>query len=161
FFLVSLAVVVALEGVGHASAQVYPSRPITMIVPFAAGGPLDTLGRIIGERMRASLAQPVILENVTGADGTIGVGRAARAAPDGYTLSIGQLATHVFNGAFYSLRYDVQKDFEPVSLLTTNPLLIVTRNTVPARNLYELIAWLRMNSDRVSVGMPVVASASS
>jgi tripartite-type tricarboxylate transporter receptor subunit TctC len=156
--LTSLAFVAALAGAGHASAQVYPSRPITMIVPFAAGGPLDTLGRIIGERMRASLAQSLILENVTGADGTIGVGRAARAAPDGYTLSIGQLSTHVFNGAFYTLRYDVQKDFEPVSLLTTNPLLIVTKNSVPARSLNELIAWLRMNSDRVSVGMPVVAT---
>src|SRR6266567_29836 len=126
--LASLAFLAALGNAGDASAQAYPSRPITMIVPFAAGGPLDTLGRIVGEHMRTSLGQPVIIENVPGADGSIGVGRAARAPADGYTLGIGQSATHVFNGAFYSLRYDVQKDFEPVSLLTTNPLLIVTKN---------------------------------
>jgi tripartite-type tricarboxylate transporter receptor subunit TctC len=116
-----------------ARAQTYPSRPITMNVPFAAGGPTDTIARIVSERMRVSLGQPVIIENVTGADGTIGVGRVARAAAEGYTIGIGHWATHVLNGAAYSLQYDVVKDFEPVSLLTTNPLLIVTNKTVPRK----------------------------
>src|ERR1700745_3769104 len=109
------------------SAQTYPSRPITIIVPFPPGGPYDTLGRIMGESMRASLGQPVIVENVAGAAGSIGVGRAARAAPDGYTLSFGGWNTHVANGAVYALQYDLLKDFEPVALLSSNPLLIVTK----------------------------------
>ena len=96
-------------------AQAYPSRPITMIVPFPAGGPTDTIGRIVAEGMRVSLRQPIIIENVTGAGGTIGVGRVARAVPDGYTLSVGFLGTHVLNGAFYSLQYDVLNDFTPIS----------------------------------------------
>jgi tripartite-type tricarboxylate transporter receptor subunit TctC len=135
-----------------ARAQTYPSRPITMNVPFAAGGPTDTIARIVSERMRVSLGQAVIIENVTGADGTIGVGRVARAAADGYTVGIGHWATHVLNGAAYSLQYDVLKDFEPVSLLTTNPLLIVTNKAVPAKDLKELILWLRANQQKASVG---------
>ena len=135
-----------------ARAQTYPSRPITMNVPFAAGGPTDTIARIVSERMRASLGQAVIIENVTGADGTIGVGRVARAAADGYTIGIGHWATHVLNGAAYSLQYDVLKDFEPVSLLTTNPLLIVTNKTVPTKDLKELILWLKANQNKASVG---------
>ena len=135
-----------------ARAQTYPSRPITMNVPFAAGGPTDTIARIVSERLRASLGQPVIIENVTGADGTIGVGRVARAAADGYTIGIGHWATHVLNGAAYSLQYDVLKDFEPVSLLTTNPLLIVTNKTVPTKDLKELILWLKANQNKASVG---------
>src|SRR6516162_5217596 len=102
-----------------ARAQAYPSRPITMIVPFAAGGPADVLGRILAERMRASLGQPVIIDNVVGAAGSIGVGRVARAAPDGYTLVVANWSTHVANGALYTLPYDVVKDFEPVALATT------------------------------------------
>jgi len=109
---------------GVASAQAFPSRPVTIIVPFPAGGPADVIARIVGDRMRTSLGQPVVIENVTGAGGTIGVARAARAAPDGHTLSIGQLNSHVFSGAVYSVRYDLLKDFEPVALLTTNPLMI-------------------------------------
>jgi len=135
-----------------ARAQSYPSRPITMNVPFAAGGPTDTIARIVSERMRASLGQALIIENVTGADGTIGVGRVARAAADGYTIGIGHWATHVLNGAAYSLQYDAVKDFEPVSLLTTNPLLIVTNKTVPTKDLKELILWLKANQDKASVG---------
>ena len=100
-----------------ASAEVYPSRPITIIVPFAAGGPADTLARMLGERMRNSLGQPVIVENAPGAAGSLGVGRVARAAPDGYTIGIGHLGTHVFNGALYNLPYDLVKDLEPISLL--------------------------------------------
>jgi tripartite-type tricarboxylate transporter receptor subunit TctC len=135
-----------------AGAQTYPTRPITMIVPFAAGGPTDTIARIVTERMRISLAQPIVIENVSGADGNIAVGRAARAAPDGYTISIGNMATHVLNGAFYSLRYDLLNDFESISLLASAPALIVANNGVPAKDLTELIAWLKANQDKAAVG---------
>ncbi len=118
---------------------------MTMVVPYAAGGPTDTIARIMAERMRQSLGQIVIVENTTGAAGTIGVGRVARAAPDGYTISIGHWGTHVVNGAIYELQYHVLDDFEPVSLIATNPQLIVARKTVPADNLKELIAWLKAN----------------
>src|SRR5262245_3692598 len=129
----ALAVALAVLAASNVSstAQVYPSRPITMIVPFSAGGPTDTIGRIFAERIRASLGQTVIVENVTGAAGSIGVGRAARAAPDGYTLSIGHWSTHVVNGAVYSLPYHVLNDFEPISLIANNPQLIVSRNAMP------------------------------
>ena len=149
-FVVAFAATLGL--IGSATAQVYPARPITMIVPLAAGGPTDAIARIIAEPMRMSLGQPVIIENVTGADGTIGVGRAVRSAPDGYTLSIGQMATHALNGAAYSLPYDLLNDFEPISLLTSAPALIVTGNAVPAKDLKELIAWLKANRDKVSAG---------
>jgi tripartite-type tricarboxylate transporter receptor subunit TctC len=128
-----------------ASAQVYPSRPITLVVPLAAGGPLDTLARILAEPMRASLGQPVIVENVTGAGGTVGTGRLARAAPDGYTIGVGFLGTHVLNGALYPLTYDVVKDFEPIALVSSNPHLVVTKASLPAKDLRELIAWLKAN----------------
>src|ERR1700686_4881609 len=150
--LFAVAFAAILASIGSATSQVYPSRPITMIVPLAAGGPTDTIGRILAEGMRVSLGQTVFVENVTGADGTIGVGRAARSAPDGYTLSIGQMATHVLNGAVYSLRYDLQSDFEPVAPLTTAPVFIVTNNAVPAKDLKELIAWIRANESKVSAG---------
>jgi tripartite-type tricarboxylate transporter receptor subunit TctC len=153
----ALMVSVGLTITGTARAQVYPSRPITMNVPFAAGGPTDTISRIIAERMRASLGQPVFIENIAGADGTIGVGRAARAAPDGYTLSVGQWGTHVLNGAAYSLQYDVLKDFEPVSLLTSNPYIVVTKKAVPANDLKELIAWVKTNDGKVTVGIASMA----
>jgi tripartite-type tricarboxylate transporter receptor subunit TctC len=139
-------------------AQTYPSRPITMIVPFPAGGPTDTVGRIVAERMRVSLGQPIIIENVTGAGGTIGVGRVARAVPDGYTLSIGFLGTHVLNGAIYALQYDVLKDFEPVALLASNPQLIVAKNATPAKSLNELIGWLKANPGKASQGTAGVGS---
>src|SRR5215475_7895367 len=136
-----------------ANAQTYPTRPITMNVPFAAGGPTDTIARVIAQRMSITLGQSIIIENVTGADGTIGVGRAARAAPDGYMLSVGQWSTHVLNGAAYTLPYDVLKDFEPVALLTTNPLVIVTYKGVPAATLKALIDWLKANPERaVGIG---------
>jgi tripartite-type tricarboxylate transporter receptor subunit TctC len=142
-----------------ADAQVYPSHPITIIVPFPAGGPSDTLARIVAERMRVSLGQPVIIENVTGASGSTGVGRVARAAPDGYTLSLGTSTTHVINGAVLTLHYDLLNDFEPVSLLATNPQLIVAKKTMPAKDLKELIAWLKANPDKASQGTSGVASA--
>ena len=138
---------------GSARAQAYPSRPISLIVPFAAGGPTDTIARIIAEGMRASLGQPIIIENVGGADGSIAVGRAARAAPDGYTLSIGNVATHVLNGAAYSLSYDLLNDFEAISRLTDAPIFIDTKMSVPAKNLTELIAWLKANPDKASAGV--------
>jgi tripartite-type tricarboxylate transporter receptor subunit TctC len=132
--------------------QGYPSRPITMIVPYAAGGPTDVIGRIVAEGMRAALAQPIIVENVSGAAGNLGVGRAVRLAADGYALSIGDWATHVVNGAIYSLPYDVLKDFEPVALLVSNPYLVVARKSMPASDLKGLIAWLKANPGKASVG---------
>jgi tripartite-type tricarboxylate transporter receptor subunit TctC len=152
-FVGAALLVIACAGGATADAQTYPTRPITMVVPFAAGGPTDTITRIVAERMRTSLGQTVIIENVTGADGTIGVGRVARAAPDGYTLSIGQWSTHVLNGAAYTLAYDLLKDFEPVALIATNPEVIVSNTAVPAKDLAELITWLKPNQGKVSVGM--------
>jgi tripartite-type tricarboxylate transporter receptor subunit TctC len=144
-----------LAAITGATAQSYPTRPITMIVPFAAGGPNDTIGRILAERMRAPLGQPVIVENVVGANGTIGVGRAARAAPDGHTLSIGGFNSHVVNGAVYALGYDTLRDFDPVSLISASGGgLIVARKTLPADDLKGLIAWLKANPDTASAGNP-------
>src|SRR5262245_1600976 len=135
-----------------ASAQDYPSRPITLIVPFPPGGPNDTLGRIMAERMRGLLGQPVIVENVSGANGTIGVGRVARAAADGYTIGVGSWATHVVNPAIYSLPYDTVKDFEPLVLLASSAPLLVGRVSLPANNLKDLIAWLKANPDKATMG---------
>jgi tripartite-type tricarboxylate transporter receptor subunit TctC len=149
----SLCLAVAiLTCTGAATAQPYPSHPVTLIVPFGAGGPVDTLARAISEAMRTSLGQAVIIENVTGASGTIGVGRAVRAAPDGYTVSIGNWPSHVVNGAIYSLPYDVLKDFEPVARLPSNPYVVVARKDLPASNLQELIAWLKANPDKATQG---------
>jgi tripartite-type tricarboxylate transporter receptor subunit TctC len=148
----SLVITAALGFAANGRAQVYPSRPITIIVPFAAGGPSDTLTRIIAERMRTSLGQPVVIDNVGGAAGRIGTGRGARAAADGYTLITGSAGTHMANGALYALNYDVLKDFEPVSLLAATPQLIVSKKTMPANNLKELIAWLKANPDKASQG---------
>jgi tripartite-type tricarboxylate transporter receptor subunit TctC len=144
---------VALPAVSRiARAQTYPVRPITIVVPFPAGGALDVLGRILVERMRASLGQTIIIENVVGASGSLGVGRVARAAPDGYTIVIGYWGTHVANGALYALPYDVQGDFEPISLAVTIPMVIVSKNDAPAKNLRELIGWLKNNPDKASAG---------
>jgi tripartite-type tricarboxylate transporter receptor subunit TctC len=134
-----------------AFAQAYPSRAITLIVPFGAGGPTDVIARLFADRMSASIGRPIVVENVTGAAGTIAVGRAARATPDGYTLSIGHWGTHVVNGAVYSLPYDLL-DLEPIALLATNPYFIVTKNGVPATNLKELMAWLNSNRGSVTIG---------
>jgi tripartite-type tricarboxylate transporter receptor subunit TctC len=142
------------------SAQAFPSRPITMIVPLAAGGPTDTLARIVAEGMRESLGQPVLIENVTGASATIGVGKAVHAAPDGYTLSIGNWFTHVLNGAIHTLQYNVLTDFVPIALVADNPLLIVGRKMLPANDLKELIAWLKANPDKATEGTSGIGSAS-
>ena len=133
--------------------QSYPSRPITMIVPYSAGGQTDVIARNLAERMKASLGQPVIIENVTGAGGTIATGRVARAAPDGYTLSIGQNDSHVLNGATYALQYDLLNDFEPVALLSATPFLVLARKAMPADDLKGLIAWLKANPDKASMGI--------
>jgi tripartite-type tricarboxylate transporter receptor subunit TctC len=133
-------------------AQAYPARPITIVVPFVAGGPSDLLGRMVAERLRLSLSQPVLVENVAGANGSIGVGRVARAAPDGYNLVIGLWNTHVVNGAIYALPYDVQKDFEPVALLSNSSSLVVARKSIPADDLKGLVNWLKANPDTASEG---------
>jgi tripartite-type tricarboxylate transporter receptor subunit TctC len=143
-----------------ARAQTYPSHPITMTVGFAAGGPTDVTARVMAERMRASLGQPVIVENVAGAAGSIGTGRVARAVPDGYTLSFGQWGTHVVNGALYALPYDVLNDFEPVALVSSNPWLIVAKKTMPADDLKGLIAWLKANPNKASQGTAGAGAAS-
>ncbi len=135
-----------------ASAQTYPSRPVTMIVPFPAAGPADVLARILAERMRESLGQPVVIENVTGAAGSIATARVVRAAADGYTIILGNLGTHVVNGAIYPLQYDLAKDFEPISLLPSNHQLLIANKATPEKDLRELIARLKANPDKVTIG---------
>ena len=135
-----------------ARAQSYPSRPVTMIVPFLAGGATDAIARIMAERMREPLGQPIIIENIGGANGSIGVGRTARARPDGYTICLGIDATFVLNGAFYSLPYDVLNDFVPISPLATGPIVLVARKTLPAEDLSELITWLKAHPNQASAG---------
>jgi len=137
-------------------AQSYPSRPITMIVPYAAGGGADAVGRVVAERMRGLIGHPITTENVTGADGSIGTGRGAGARPDGYTIVLGILDTDVLNGAFYSLQYDVLNDFAPIAPLVINPITLFARKTLPANNLRELIAWLKANPNRASAGIQTV-----
>jgi tripartite-type tricarboxylate transporter receptor subunit TctC len=139
-----------------AMAQTYPSRPITMIVSAPAGGTLDAVARILTERMRYSLKQPIIINNVGGADGSIGAGRVARATPDGYTIDIGHLGNHVLNGAVYSLTYDVLSDFAPIVPAVTFPSMLVARKTMSAKDLNELIAWLKANPNKVSAGVATV-----
>jgi tripartite-type tricarboxylate transporter receptor subunit TctC len=152
--LVAVACLAVLAGVGAAGAQVYPARPLTMVVPFAAGGPNDAIARTLAARMQASLGQPIMIENVYGSAGSIGTGRLARAAPDGYTLGVGYWGTHVANGALYALAYDVLSDFEPISLLVESPLLIVANKATPASELKDLVAWLKQNPDKSSWAVP-------
>src|SRR5215467_14598852 len=160
-FLHLVASAAALPAVPRAAgAQSYPARPITFNVPFAAGGPSDAMARVMAERMRAALGQPILIENVAGAAGSIGVGRVARATPDGYTISIGHWSTHVVNGAIYQLPYDVLNDFEPVSLIAANAQLAVVRKSLPVNNLKGLIDWLKANPDKASQGTAGAGSAS-
>ena len=156
----AIALAAGLLGVGPANAQNYPARPVTIVVPYAAGGPTDVLARVLAERMRISLGQPVLVENAIGAGGAIGLGRVIRAAPDGYTVSIGNWGTHVGLGAIYRLDFDLLQDFAPVALLPANPMLIVTRKDVPANDLKTLIGWLKANESKVSVGTSGVGGAS-
>ena len=141
-----------LAATGLARADSYPSHPITIIVPFAAGGPSDAMARILAERMKMTLGQTVLVENVTGAGGSIGVGRAVHSAADGYTISFGHLGTHVANGAVYKLPYDLVDDLEPVVLLPSNPMIIVSKTAVPATSLGELIAWLKSRPAPATAG---------
>jgi tripartite-type tricarboxylate transporter receptor subunit TctC len=147
-------------GLTGASAQLYPSRPVTIVVPFAAGGPTDAVARAISERMRSSLGQPILIENVTGAGGSIATTRVVRSAPDGYTICLGHTGTHVVNGAIYPLQYDLLNDFEPIALLASNTMIVVTKNDVPPKNFRELIDWLKANPRQIAVGTAGVGSAS-
>jgi tripartite-type tricarboxylate transporter receptor subunit TctC len=150
-FIGAAAVVLTLSQL--AIAQTYPTRPITVIVPYSAGANHDTVARVLAERMRTSMGQPIIIENVSGADGSIGIGRVARARPDGYTIALGDTATQVLNGALYSLQYDPLNDFAPISPLTEAPFLLVARKRLAAKDPYELIAWLKGNPNTASAGI--------
>lgn len=145
---------------GAARAQTYPVRPVTMIVPLGTGGSTDTVARVVADGMRATLGQPVVVENVTGAGGSIGVGRVARSTPDGYTIGIGQWGTNMANGAIYQLQYDLVRDFEPIGLIATQPFMIVARSTMPANDLSGLIAWLKDNAGTATEGNSGVGSPS-
>ncbi|MCP1844355.1 tripartite-type tricarboxylate transporter receptor subunit TctC [Bradyrhizobium sp. USDA 4524] len=155
-----LAVLAMLALTGNVSAETYPTHPITIVVPFAAGGPSDAMARILGERMKQSLGEVLLIENVTGAGGSIGVGRAVRSAPDGYTISFGHLGTHVANGAIYKLGYDLVTDLEPVVLLPSNPMIIVSKNAVPAKSLKELLEWLKSRPAPPTAGTAGAGSGS-
>jgi tripartite-type tricarboxylate transporter receptor subunit TctC len=143
---------------GPVLADDFPSRPVTMIVPYPAGGPTDAVGRIVAQGMQATLGRPVVIENIGGAAANLGTERVAMAAPDGYTIGLGNSVTHVVNAAIYSLKYDVVKDFEPISLLALEPVVIVGRPTLPANNVHELVAWLKENSGKSLAGTAGVGS---
>jgi tripartite-type tricarboxylate transporter receptor subunit TctC len=153
YFLTAAAAGLGVASAGIAQAQTYPTRPITMIVPSGAGGITDTVGRVVAERMRVSLGQPILIENVSGADGGIGVGRAARATPDGYTILFGFGTAMVLTAAFYSLPYDVLKDFTPISPVNRASQVLYARKTIPAKDLNELIVWLKASPNRASAGV--------
>lgn len=153
------AAVLAASGI--AWAQNYPSRNIKIVVPYPAGGPTDLVARIIANKISGPLGQPVIVENVAGGSGINGVSRVVRAAPDGYTLILGNNGSNVLNGALYSLSFDLIEDFEPIARLTTNPQVIVTRKSIPAKNLSELLVWLKDNQAKVSVGIAGAVAAVS
>ena len=155
----ALGAALLAASISSATATSFPERPVTVVVPFSAGGPTDALIRTLGERMRETLGKNVLIENVTGAAGTIGVGRVARAANDGYTLSFGHWSTHVINGAVYPLNFDLQTDLEPVALLTSYPMLLVSKRDVPANDLKEFIAWAKANQEKTAVGTIGVGSA--
>jgi tripartite-type tricarboxylate transporter receptor subunit TctC len=156
-----IVIAAALLGLGwaaNATAQDYPARQITMIVPFPAGGATDTLARFLAEQMRGVLGQAVIIENVGGAAGTLGVGRAVRSPGDGYTLSIGTSTTHMLTGGLYALQFDLLRDLEPVIQIGSEPLLIVAKKSLPANDLKGLIDYLKANPDKASVGIPGVGA---
>lgn len=153
-----IAIMLGLVSATKIAAQDYPARPVTMIVPFPAGGATDTLARLLAERMQAVLGRPVIIENVAGAAGSTGVGRAVRSPADGYTLSIGTSTTHMLTGGLYTLPFNLLTDLEPVILIGSEPLLIVGKNSLPADDLKGLIAWLKANPDKASVGIAGVGA---
>jgi tripartite-type tricarboxylate transporter receptor subunit TctC len=145
---------------GNAFAETFPSHAITVIVPFSAGGPSDAMMRVMAERMKVALGEPLIIENVTGAGGSLGVGRTVRSPPDGYTVGFGHLGTNVANGAIYKLGYDLVTDLEPVVLLPSNPMIIVSKNAVPAKSLGELLAWLKARPTPATAGTAGAGSGS-
>jgi tripartite-type tricarboxylate transporter receptor subunit TctC len=153
----TLAACLAAPGAG---AQTFPAKQVTIVVPFTAGGPTDTLARILAERMSRTLGQTVVVDNTTGAAGTIGVARVARAAPDGYTIGIGHWSTHVVNPAIYPLTFNILDDFEPLAFICTNPQLVVSRKDFPAKDLKELIAYAKANPEKVTAGTAGVGAAS-
>lgn len=156
---VVVAALLGLASTGIAAAEDYPTRPITMIVPFPAGGATDTLARFLAERMGKILGQSIVIENIAGATGSTGVGRAVRSAPDGYTLSIGTSTTHALTGGLYTLPFDLLKDLEPIILIGSEPLLIAGRKGLPADDLNGLIAWLKANPDKASVGVAGIGAS--
>jgi tripartite-type tricarboxylate transporter receptor subunit TctC len=159
-WLTAIAVIALAFGwASVVAAQPYPARPITMIVPFPAGGATDTLARYLAEQMRPILKQSIIIENIAGAAGSIGVGRAVRSPPDGYTLSIGTSTTHMLTGGLYNLPFDLLKDLEPVIYIGSEPLLIAGRKSLPANDLRDLITWLKANPDKASAGIAGVGAA--
>src|ERR1700681_342121 len=157
---VILAVLAMLAFGSAAFAENFPSHPITIVVPFSAGGQSDAMARILAERMKITLGEAVLIENVTGAGGSLGVGRTVRSPPDGYTVGFGHLGTHVANGAIYKLGYDLVTDLEPVVLLPSNPMIIVSKNAVPAKSLQELLAWLKARPTPVTAGTAGAGSGS-
>jgi tripartite-type tricarboxylate transporter receptor subunit TctC len=148
--LTLVAAAFAIAFGGASSAQSYPSRPITVVVPFPPGGQVDSVARLLLDRMRAALGQPLVVENVGGASGTIGTGRAVRAAPDGYTLNMGNWTSHIGGPAMYAPAYDILNDLEPVSMLLVSPTVIVGRKGLPPNTLQELVAWLKANPDKAT-----------
>ena len=159
--LLKVCVFAVIFGAGSTSmAQPWPSRSISIVVPFSAGGPTDTLARLMGEPMRRFLGQTVVVDNVTGAGGSIGVAKVVRSAPDGYTLSIGHWGTHVVNGAYYKLNYDLLTDLQPVAMIATNPQMVITKVSVPAKNLKELVPWIKANQGKIQIGTGGIGSSS-
>lgn len=156
--LLAVLLTVATIGAGAANAQTYPNRPITLVIPLAPGGSTDTIGRIVGEGMSRALGQPVVVENVSGAGGTTGVGRVVRANPDGYTFMVGQWGTHVATGAIYNLGFDLLTDLQPIGLIAAQPFLIVGRKSLPATDLKGLLDWIKANPDKASQGHSGVGS---
>ena len=154
------ALIAILASGGAALAENFPSHPITIVVPFSAGGPSDAMSRILAERMKVTLGETLLVENVTGAGGSIGVGRAVRSPPDGYTISFGHLGTHVANGAIYKLGYDLVTDLEPVALLPSNPMIVVSKNAIPAKSLKELLEWLKARPAPATAGTAGAGSGS-
>lgn len=147
-----LIAIATLAGIACAHAQTYPTRPVTLVVPYPAGGPSDALARILAETLRGTLGQTIVIENVSGAGGALGTGRVARAAPDGYTLSLGHVQTHVLNGASQTLGYDVVRDFEPVTPIADTPTWIAARGNFPAKDVKEMVAWMKANPGKATLG---------
>ena len=158
--VVGCAFAIAFSASPIVNAQTYPARPITVVVPFSAGGPTDTLARIMSDRLRRTLGQAILVDNTLGAGGSIGTGKVAKAPPDGYMVSIGHWGTHVVNGVYYNLPFNVLTDFEPVAMIATNPQVIISKNAVPAKTLADLNAWIVANQNKALMGTGGIGGAS-